>query len=275
MSSFAGPIHVQSPLNQSLKTSKNYVKKAHVYGDVDRKLLDVGDLKEPYTFIGRLETSDNSTCTASLIHEKFILTAAHCVKGKNEKKFKDSFEFKLGYKRGLYTAKSSATVAAFGSLNLQKDGYENDWAILKLTKALGVKHGYFKLKTIPNIEDNLNYDITQAGYGAAFEGGEALTVHENCNIRKHNNGGTYLETDCEVSKGDSGSPLFKCTEDLGCVIVGLVYGMYQPQNLPALKPDEKALVLKEYSPEFAHVALSPVMFEHELSKLIYYDQQGE
>jgi V8-like Glu-specific endopeptidase len=284
-SSYAiGPLKVISPIkSQKIKQPQSLIKKVNVFGAIDKKPIGEERFKAPYIYIGKLSSPDNKfSCTASLIAEKLILTSAHCLVDEDNDEYFDLFTFKLGYYYGDSIAETKAEIVDYGSLKLKSlyipenrtkgvklVGDENDWAILKLKAPLGKKYGHFNLHSPLNIKNNLNRNITQAGYGVAFEGaGEEITAHENCNIRKYRKGGAVLDTDCEISLGDSGSPLFKCTQKLGCVVLGVVAGQAKPKGAPE---GSDTYLIDRYHDNLSNKAAGSIMIESALEEALLYD----
>lgn len=220
------------------------------FGPSNRAVALNSKNKLGFSFIGRLAIAKGGYCTASLVGEDLILTNAHCI-AKNGEVIKGSYVFQLGYNRGQMRARSLATIARWGSLNTNINR-GSDWAILKLAKPLGKKFGYFGISRSPDTTLKVNI----AGYGNMFSS-EYLSSHEGCNFRGFES--NYLLHDCDTSSGDSGSPMFSCT-DKGCFIKGL--------HAAEKRNGAKASAFKtRYDPLYANVAVQTYTFADTVVRL--------
>lgn len=230
----------------------------NTFGDVDKVPVS---LSGPYRWIGRLSLAKGGYCTASLVGRDLILTNSHCL-ARDGELVKGNYQFYLGYNNGSYLAVSGTTHANWGSLT-PKNNRRADWAIMRLKTPLGDQYGWFGTRVLPSDrEDNAYFDLTLAGYGQAFSGsGQRLTAHEGCNIRKRVNGGATLYHDCDISPGDSGAPLFKCTRTEGCKIYALQSAEHRDGGAATLSLDE-------YSHKNSNVAVGVGEFISKLIELI-------
>ncbi|MCG8493504.1 MAG: trypsin-like serine protease, partial [Sneathiellales bacterium] len=126
--------------------------------------------------------------------------------------------FVLGYEKGQYVdvAKGVRYQTAFKTqpdLSKAKLRRDQDWALLKINKPLGKKHGF--VKTDPQLLVSLNHrrqsnNVYQAGYSRDYA--HVLTVHKKCGILdvikpQEEMKPVYLHS-CDATMGDSGSPIF-------------------------------------------------------------------
>lgn len=191
--------------------SENALSK-NIFGVNDRTTSPTTDNTLGASFIGKLIKPNGGYCTASLVGKDLILTNAHCIA--KEGLFIDgTYTFKLGYNNGESVAVSGVKKVWYGTLSPKKNNWVNDWAIFKLDTELGVTHGYFGVEKNPNY----NRPFSIAGYGIEFSS-SYLTIQNSCNYRGRSR--DRILHDCDISPGDSGSPIFRCS-DQSCVIVAL------------------------------------------------------
>ena len=99
----------------------------------------------PWSSIAKLNNSVGGSCTAVVIEQDKVLTAAHCIFNRRTSRFlpASSLHVLLGYERGRFAFHALADNYAIGS------GYEaqqkiatlsSDWAILTLTGPLPSEH---------------------------------------------------------------------------------------------------------------------------------------
>lgn len=217
----------------------------NVYGKLDRSSIasNSGILQ----IVGVLYSPNGGICTASLIGEDLILTAAHCVLSGGQL-MAGRFSFQLGKQYHQVLAESSVKHVWWGT-GAPDRFPEHDYAIARLTSPLGKTFGYFGVigSTSP-----VGLEIFLAGYGY-LSGSHALTVTTNrCNIR-----GTaersLLMHDCDSSRGDSGAPVYGCYETSGCMIHALHIAEYRYGK-------DRSLVVENWTPETSNLAVPSSAF---------------
>lgn len=181
-----------------------------LFGADDRRIMDSAD--RPWRAIGTLLTP-GGRCTGTLVANALVLTAAHCVSAYVEGRIEASdVMFLAGYQDGSAFAVARATrivPASNRPLQWNPNGdVSDDWAFVVLDQPIGAETG-----TIPILElgdDDLDLAVryqtavTQAGYSADIP--ESLTGHEGCRLLAASPGG-WVDHDCDIVPGDSGSPL--------------------------------------------------------------------
>ena len=174
----------------------------HFFGYDDRMLLDTSAF--PWVVIGQLDFNVGGACTAALIAEDVLVTAAHCL-----------VEDGVVDARGVFTTGAGrdggplqANVVAYFVDPLWKPeltpGVEKtnglDWALVRIDRPLGAELGYLGVRIIDGPVDAIH----QAGY--SWDTGDALSGHLGCRVITVFDNST-LSHDCDTTRGDSGSPL--------------------------------------------------------------------
>lgn len=181
-------------------------------GATDRRLaIDSADW--PWQAIGRLNRAGGGFCTATLIAPAAVLTAAHCLWDARREGPVNAHElhFLAGYRRGDYLAHGIGArietpadqpppASPFGIAELPAMG--RDWAIVHLQAPLAVR-------PIPvgHLEMGVGIDISRAGYSQ--DRPHLLAIRWHCHVLDHLADAPLLLTDCDATRGDSGSPLLQ------------------------------------------------------------------
>lgn len=177
----------------------------HFLGHDDRVIMDTTQF--PWSVIGML-VGETGNCTATLIAEDVILTAAHCIE--SERGIDARAEFQTAFTPdGFY---ASATVVAYlqsprraRDLASGQEAAGTDWALLRIDQPLGAKLGYVGVRPLMASygEAALALDILQAGY--SWDTGTNLSGHVGCRFVMIEDGNRVLHA-CDTTHGDSGSP---------------------------------------------------------------------
>lgn len=165
----------------------------------------------PWAAIGRLNTSTGRHCTATLIARDAVVTAAHCVHDPRTglRVRPSTLHFLAGYQRGSYIAhaigRSIRVVAPERSESaIGVDRIADDWAIVSLAATLSVRPIAVR-PTEPGADTVPRGSLLRAGYGQ--DRPHLLAVHEGCSVKQRLAGGRVWLTDCDATRGDSGSPV--------------------------------------------------------------------
>lgn len=182
----------------------------------------------PWAAIGRLNRG-SAYCTATLIAADTVLTAAHCLydlrRGADVKAHE--LHFLAGYRKGEYLAHGMGRSVETGSeaaraarLPRESQAVESravlaavarDWAIVRLQQPLTVRPipvaspaGTEAVTDTGPVADAL---LVRAGYSQ--DRPHMLSVHEGCRVLHRFADFPVLLTDCDATRGDSGSPLLQ------------------------------------------------------------------
>lgn len=187
------------------------------YGKDDR--VEVETSVYPFSAIGRLEFESGGHCTASLVSDRVILTAAHCmfVERRRGVEIDRPLGFYAGYDQGEYSAVGRIVDWWFPETydvrrhtrDQSLNGY--DWAFLLLDAPIGAKTGTLDIYS-GLTEDELGraaegewLPVTLAGYGR--DRARLQTAHIGCPVLQGLPDNTFLHR-CDALEGNSGGPLF-------------------------------------------------------------------
>lgn len=176
--------------------------------DSDLITLETGAAMRGWESVGRLDIRGNGFCTAALIREDMILTAAHCVHGSNGEIIDaENFTFHAGLRAGR--AEASRGVARLiahpdyhhGGNNVAADVVAMDIAVLKLDRPIRLP----RLQPYPVAERPRPGD--QVGVVSyARHRANAASLQEVCAVRGQQQGVVVMS--CDADFGASGSPVF-------------------------------------------------------------------
>ncbi|HEC15286.1 MAG TPA: trypsin-like serine protease [Sedimenticola sp.] len=195
----------------------------------------------PWSAIGLLTMlGGRYSCTGTLIAERYVLTAAHCVFP--VRNFPEEINFLGGYEQERYVAHSRAKKLhmskAFRNPRPSPEVFANDWALVELEKPIGRETGY------------LGWAYFDAGVLEKMGSGTGVfkvsgyrrdrrfvqTVDHQCRITGFTADGKLIMHRCPITGGDSGGPvLLPYKNEL--LVVGVDVGV-KAQRGPHLKRGE-------------------------------------
>lgn len=176
-----------------------------------RKTLDA--TTEPWRAIGRVNfasTQLRQHCTGTLVSERIVLTAGHCLYNSPRKAWipPQSIIFVAGFQRGSGVAVSRGERFI---LNRAKDtdsrdfsaSFDQDWALIVLEKPIGRDVGYLDIVNLAaGIPDDANFLL--AGYPNIRP--NVLSLASDCGVPSGGYKAAFLLS-CSAMQGDSGAPL--------------------------------------------------------------------
>ncbi|MBN3564721.1 trypsin-like serine protease [Aliamphritea spongicola] len=180
----------------------------------------------PWRAIGRINLAGYGHCTATLVAEDVVLTAAHCLWNQRVGRWYPAkyLTFVAGVEKESFQgiAKGVSMQIAPGytfSKHNEMNKVKRDWALLKLNRPLGKELGY-----LPLLDGNGMFQgklLVQAGYRGdrAF----VLTVQTGCTVKALHESKRLLQSNCRTTGGDSGGPVLSEEKD-GWYLVGLHSG---------------------------------------------------
>ncbi len=174
----------------------------HFHGHDDRQLLDTAVF--PWSVIGRLVDPFGGQCTATLIAEDILVTAAHCIE------FDDGIDARSDFLTGdnLPGGELSAHIVSYfvspdHVVRKGVDLNDTEWLLMRIDRPLGRELGFIPSRALDD-RTALQWEVRQAGYG--WDHGNNLAGHLGCRILEIEDEHT-IEHDCDTTVGDSGSPL--------------------------------------------------------------------
>lgn len=150
-----------------------------------------------------------SRATGFLISECHALTARHVFRASRVVGTRTTLSLKPWEPFSSANA-SPGTVMAVGAGNYRSNGYNSDWALIRLDRCLGREHGFIPLSHQGFYRIGSADRIDPALVGAGFpidRGRRALTIDPSCTVRERTAWG--LRHDCAVLPGNSGGPIMR------------------------------------------------------------------
>lgn len=182
----------------------------HYFGRDDRVFMDTSVF--PWNVVGQIDFDEGGACTATLIADDVLVTAAHCISEENSIDARGVFSTGYDMDGGPLQARVTAYFIdpdwdenRFSSTD-NFDG--TDWALLRIDTPLGAQLGHAGVRSLVDTAGNrgaTRVDLFQAGY--SWDTGAHLSGNQGCRIETVYNDNTMAHN-CDTTRGDSGSPFF-------------------------------------------------------------------
>ena len=170
----------------------------------------------PWSAVGMLNMAGNGSCTATLIHPRYIITAAHCLWNKQTGRWYPPayIHFVAGFEQEEYSSHTLAhrIIISPDFLPNQPPTIEqaiHDWALIELQQSLSIEP--IAAQVIDIEAGRRQENLLQAGY--RFDRAYKLTVHSQCHLLKGSTSALW-QHQCDTTEGDSGGPLLRKKEGL-------------------------------------------------------------
>ncbi len=205
----------------------------HYFGRDDRVLMDTSEL--PWSLVGTLVDENGGSCTATLIGEDILITAAHCIETNAGINATATYQTAFARRGGPLSARVIDFFVSPGrqaERNSSDEPSNTDWALLRIDQPLGRDLGYLGVRPLRNGrgEDAVGLPLLQAGY--SWDTGDNLSGNLDCEVLRLEEE-NKLAHNCDTTTGDSGSP-FLVQEGEAFFVVGVDSTFRIEPNTPAV-----------------------------------------
>lgn len=174
----------------------------HFFGRDDRVRVNAQDA--PWRYVGRLTNEAGEACTATLVAEDVIVTAAHCIHTDRGLRPGVRFEPAAGGAPASTTAYLIDPRFDYRRFNSSDDINGLDWALLRLDHPLGRQLGFAGVRDLAAAGRAAARAAALYQAGFAWDTGDTLSAHIGCHIAELFPDRTFTH-ECDTTHGDSGA----------------------------------------------------------------------
>lgn len=180
----------------------------HYFGRDDRVFMDTTVF--PWVTVGQVSFDSGGACTATLIADDVLITAAHCIADNGRFDMRGTFTTGYGRPGGAVSAR---VIDYFADPQWNEQRFSStddldgtDWALLRIDTPLGAELGHVGVRGLVDTAGSrsaIRMDLYQAGY--SWDTGTHLSGNIGCHMVQIYDDNTMAH-DCDTTRGDSGSP---------------------------------------------------------------------
>jgi len=205
----------------------------HYFGHDDRVFMDTSQM--PWLVVGTLVDDNGGSCTATLIGEDILITAAHCIEYESGIDATGTFNTGFGRRGGPLTARVTDFLVSPERQTERTTSDEpsnTDWALIRIDQPLGRELGFLGVRPLRNGNPQaaIGTPLLQAGY--SWDTGDHLSGNLDCEVIDVEDE-NKLAHNCDTTTGDSGSP-FLVRDGNDYFVVGVDSTFRFAPNTPAV-----------------------------------------
>lgn len=181
----------------------------NVFGRDNREIIT--SMEAPYSAVGRIEEAG---CTATLIGQSIIVTAAHCLWSETSQTAAHrELTFSLAVRNG--TPKAQAKITGFWIGSTEPESRRvTDFAVATLDRSLAAHSAPVAVQV--RTSETPSFSTNLVAYSEDIDNGGNPAIHRNCKI--HETAGAKWFHECDGKSGMSGGPMLEMVEGTPTVV---------------------------------------------------------